>query len=230
VTFIPETGEAPFDRFRNNVVLRQAPSLDRLDELLRLRKQSKVHPKWCTVECQGIRYSPIRVYVAAKFTCLRRHGHKLCAHRTKRPHCPTRRPSKPGHCPRQPDEPNVPKEKTDYLQLLRDDYDKRLKAELTAVDLRPTLANKELAFDNLAALMQACRGCELADFEMSQLRAAFRKLRPIPPDLAQKTIATARRRFGDGLHIRTYIDVLQTALVQFRTHKKGTHHDTRRVF
>jgi hypothetical protein len=130
-------------------------------------------------------------------------------------------PQRPGHWPEQPKEPAVPKEKTDYLQLLRDDYDKRLAAELTALDLRPATPNKELAFDDLVALMRVCRASDLVDFETSLLRAAFRKLRPIPPDLAQKAVAAARRRLGDGLHIRIYIDALQTALVQFRT-KKGT--------
>ena len=217
-----ETGEAPFDRFRNNVVMRQAPSLDRLDELLRLRKQAKVHPKWCTVECQGIRYladSSLRgrkvhvLYDAMDpaYVLIEHDGHIV----------QRADPQRPGHWPEQLKEPAVPKEKTDYLQLLRDDYDKRLAAELTALDLRPAIPNKELAFDDLVALMRVCRASDLVDFETSLLRAAFRKLRPIPPDLAQKAVAAARRRLGDGLHIRIYIDALQTALVQFRT-KKGT--------
>jgi hypothetical protein len=216
-----ETGEAPFDRFRNNVVMRQTPCLDRLDELLRLRKQAKVHPKWCTVECQGIRYlvDPSlrgrRVHVLYD---IMNPSYVLIEH--NRGIVQRADPQRPGHSPRQPEEPDVPKEKTDYLQLLRDDYDRRLKTELTALDLRPAVPNKEIAFSDLVSLMQTCRGCELADFEMSQLRAAFRKMRPIPPDLAQKAVATARRRFGDGLHIRTYTDALQKTLVQHRT-KKG---------
>lgn len=217
-----ETGEAPFDRFGKNVVARQAPQLERLDELLRLRKRAKVHPKWCTVECQGIRYladTNLRgrkvhvLYDALDTSYVLVEYDNRIVQRAE--------PQRPGHVPQQPEPADIPAEKTDYLQLLRDDYERRVQAELSALDLRPSPAKKELAFADLSALMQACRGCNLADFEIIQLQAAFRKLRPIEPQIARDALATAQRQLGSGLHIRVYLDALQSTLVRHRT-KKGT--------
>jgi len=217
-----ETGAAPFDRWRDNVTLRQAPSLERLDELLRLRKRAKVHPKWGTVECQGVRYLADpglrgrKVYVLydamdPSYILIELDGGVV----------QRAEPQRPGHTPAQPEPPPLPKEKTDYLQLLRDGYQERVKTEIAALDLRPAAYRKELAFVDFAALMQTCRGTDLVDFEATLLQACFRKLRPIDPEMARQAVETLRRRLGLGLHIRVYLDALQTALVQQRT-KKGT--------
>jgi hypothetical protein len=130
-------------------------------------------------------------------------------------------PQRPGQSPSQPVPPPMPTEKTDYLQLLRDGYDQRIKAELSALDLRPAAHKKELAFVDFAALIQTCRGTDLCDFETTLLQAGFRKLRPIEPELARQAIERMRRQLGLGLHVRVYLDALQTALVRERT-KKGT--------
>jgi hypothetical protein len=216
-----ETAEAPFDRFRNHVLVRQAPSLDRLDELLRLRKRAKVHPKWCTVECQATRYladtslrgRKVHVLYDAldQSYVLIEHDNRI----VQRAY-----PQRPGHVPEQPEQPEVPTEKTDYLKLLRDDYERRVQAELSALDLRPSPTKKELAFTDLSALLRVCRGCNLSDFEIRKLQAAFRKLRPIEPQFARDALTTAKRQLGEGLHIQVYLDALQSALVRHRSKKE----------
>jgi putative transposase len=217
-----ETGETPFDRWRDNVMLRQAPNLERLDELLRLRKRAKVHPKWSTVECQGVRYLADPGLRGRKVHVLYDAMDKsyilieLDSRVVQRAE-----PQRPGHSPAQPEPPPVPKEKTDYLQLLRDGYQQRVKSELAALDLRPAAHKKELCFVDFAALMQTCRATDLADFETAQLQTSFRKLRPIEPEMARQAIDVMRRRLGLGLHISIYLDALQTTLVQQRA-KKGT--------
>lgn len=216
-----ETGQAPFERWRDNVILRQAPDLARLEELLRLRKRAKVHPKWSTVECQGVRYSvdpglrgrKVHVLYDAmdpNYVLVELDGRVV----------QRAEPQRPGHSPAQPEPPALPKEKTDYLELLRNDYQQRIKAELNALDLRPAAHKRELSFVDFAALLAACRGADLGDFETAQLQAVFRKLRPIEPESARHAIDAVRRRLGLGLHIRVYLDALQTMLVQQRT-KKG---------
>jgi len=217
-----ETGEAPFDRWRNHATLRQAPNLERLDELLRLRKRAKVHPKWATIECQGVRYLADAGLRGRKVHVLYDAMDpsyvlvELAGRIVQRAE-----PQRPGQTPFQPVPPPMPKEKTDYLQLLREGYDQRIKAELSALDLRPAVHKKELAFVDFAALMQTCRGTDLCDFETALVQASFRKLRPLAPELTRQAIETMRRRFGLGLHIRVYLDALQTTLVRERT-KKGT--------
>jgi len=216
-----ETGQAPFDRWRDNVTLRQAPDLERIEELLRLRKRAKVHPKWSTVECQGVRYSvdpglrgrKVHVlYDAMDPSYVLIELDRCIVQRAE--------PQRPGHIPAQPEPPKVPKEKTNYLQLLRDDYEQRLKSDLAALGLRPAI-KKELAFVDFAALLQTCRGTELRDFETAQAQERFRKLRPVEPDSARRAIDAIRRRLGLGLHISVYLDALQQNLVQQRA-KKGS--------
>jgi len=204
------------------VVVRQAPRLDRLDELLRLRKRAKVHPKWCTIECQGIRYladtslrgRKVHVLYDALDTSyvLVEHDNRIVQRAE---------PQRPGHVPQQPEPADLPAERTDYLQLLRDDYERRVQTELSALDLRAAPTKKELIFADLSALMQTCRGCSLSDFEISQTQAAFRKLRPIEPQVARDALTTAQRQLGTGLHVSVYLDALQSTLVRHRT-KKGT--------
>ena len=93
------------------------------------------------------------------------------------------------------------------------------------VDVIPSSAEPivffKLCFADFAALIQACRGADLGDFEKALLQTSFRKLRPIEPALARQAVETMRRQLGLGLHIRVYLDALQTILVRERT-KKGT--------
>jgi hypothetical protein len=217
-----ETGESPFERFSRNVVMRQTPSFERLDELLRLRKKAKVHPKWCTVECQAKRYlvdTSLRGRSVHVLFDIMDPSYVLIEY--ERRIVARAEPQRPGHEPKQPEPTPLPETKTDYLQLLRDDYEKRVQAELSALDLRAAPTKKELSFAELSALIQGCRGCALADFEISLVQATFRKLRPIEPEVARCAIDTARRKLGSGLHVRVYLDFLQTHLVRYRT-KKGT--------
>jgi transposase InsO family protein len=51
-----ETGEAPRERFQRTALLRPAPDLTQVDELLRLRERRRVHKKWSTVEVLATRY------------------------------------------------------------------------------------------------------------------------------------------------------------------------------
>jgi hypothetical protein len=111
-------------------------------------------------------------------------------------------------------------QKTDYLAILRDDYEKRTQAELRALDLRPAAAPKELTLIALVALVEVCRGAGLNDREHSEVAALFRKLRPIDPDTARRAFDSIRRRLGTALHLRVYLDAFQIALVRQRT-KKG---------
>jgi len=216
-----ETGESPFERFRAHARLRAAPDLTRIDELLRLRKSARVHKKWSTVEVRGIRYlvdSALRgrrvqvlydpmepTYVLIEFD-----GRIL-----ERAY-----PQKAGQVPPQPEKPPKPETSTDYLALLRRDYEARTQAELAALRLRAPKASTEISFTDLKALLTTCRATELSANEHSELAACMRKMRPIDPDAARIALDGARRRFGVGLHLRVYLDVLETSLVRKRA-KQG---------
>jgi hypothetical protein len=130
-------------------------------------------------------------------------------------------PQQPGQKPPElPASPAAKGPKTDYLAILRDDYEKRVQAELRALDLRPAAAPKELALIELVALVEGCRGARLKDRERSDVAALFRKLRPIDPDAARKAFDAIRRRLGTALHLRVYLDAFQATMVRRRT-KKG---------
>lgn len=215
-----DTKQAPHERFHDNVIMREPPELRRIDDLLRLRKSGKVHKKWCTVEVSRTRYlvdSSLRgrkvhilydpldpEYVLIEFD-------RQIIQRAYQ--------QKPGQTPPQPGHQQEQKETTDYLQLLRDDYEVRVQAELASLNLRPPNPKKELTNGELETLISTCRGKDLLDAERREVRACFRKMRPIDPKEARSALDNARRRLGLGLHIDVYIDALQKSLV--RKHTKG---------
>ena len=114
-------------------------------------------------------------------------------------------------------EAETPQPTTDYLALLRRDYEARTQVELAAIRLRPPQNKQELTRIALEKLIASCRGVPLSDDEKGTVAAVFRKMRPIEPEPANEALESARRRLGTGLHISVYINVLQTTLVRKRT-------------
>lgn len=213
-----ETNEPPHDRFWNHVTRRPAPDLARIDELLRLRKQARVHKKWSTVEVQTVRYvvDPSlrgrKVHVLydtfdPSYVLIEFDGRIV----------QRAEPQKPGQLPPEIEHCAHSKEYTDYLALLRRDYEARTRAELEALNLRAPRSAPELGRTELQALLVGCRATALSADEHSRIAACFRKMRPIDPEVARRALDSARRRYGTGLHLGVYIDTLETALVRERT-------------
>ena len=215
-----ETGAAPFERFQANAELRPAPDLARIEELLRLRHKARVHKQWSIVEVRTIRYGvdpalrgrSVHVlddpfdpdYVLIEFD----------GRIVQRAY-----PQKAGEIPPQPEPAPKSAIATDYLALLRRDYEARTQAELSALNLRSATPSPELSFTDLKAGLTTCRGQALSVAEHTELAACFRKLRPLDPDTARLALDAARRRLGTGLHLRVYLDGLETAVI--RTRAKG---------
>jgi len=221
-----EIKEPPLDRFQRTATLTAAPDLGRVDELLRLRERRSVHKKWSTVEVSDVRYlvdpslrgrrvdvlfdpfDPAYVLVVLDGRIVQRAY-----------------PQKPGEEPPQEPEPKPPQgPPTDYLALLREGYERRSRAELEALRLRPRGAAarpKELELAELFALLERCRGAVLGDGERSEASALWRRLRPIDPESARAVLGAAERRLGPALHVRVYLDALNDHLVRSRTTKGG---------
>lgn len=214
-----EIGEPPADRFARTAVLRPAPASDVVDEYLRLREGRTVHRKWSTVEVEGIRFSVHpslrgrRVYVLFDPLDL---SYVLVAFDGRI--VERALPQKPGVAPPEPDPPPASGPKTDYLALLRADYERRVRTELSALRLVPP-ATTELDLPGLVALVERCRTTPLTDPERSVTSALWRRLRPIDADSARTALDRARRRLGQGLHLRVYLDALEDQLVRARTQK-----------
>jgi putative transposase len=216
-----ETGESPRERFQRTAVLTPAPDLAAVDELLRLRERRRVHKKWATVEVLATRYSVdpslrgrkvdvlydpfVPEYVLVVFD----------GRMVQRAF-----PQKPGEIP-PPTTPLTPQgPPTDYLALLRTDYERRTQRELVALRLRPAPAGPELSLADLVILLERCRGTALTPAERSRAAALWRTLRPIDPEAARHALSAAQRRLGTTLHLDLYLDALTTHLVRLRT-KKG---------
>ncbi|MBN2194312.1 MAG: transposase [Polyangiaceae bacterium] len=215
-----ETGETPTDRFARSFTPRPVPDLQTVDEYLRLREQRTVHRKWSTVEVQGFRFvvhpslRGRRVHVLVDPFDL---GYVLIAYDGRV--VERALPQKPGAPPPVPDEPPASKQTTDYLALLRADYERRTRTELSALRLQPPPV-AELDLPGLVAALERCRTAALTDAERAEASAAWRRLRPIDPDAARTALDRARRRLGDALHLRLYLEALTEHLVRVRT-KKG---------
>jgi len=213
-----ETGESPRERFQRTAVLTPAPDLAQVDELLRLRERRRVHTKWSTVEVLATRYSvdpslrgrkvdvlydpfaPEYVLVVFDGRVVQRAV-----------------PQKPGQVPPPPSAPAPLGPATDYLALLRTDYERRTQRELAALRLRTTPAAPALPLADLVLLLERCRGAALTAAEHARAAAGWRTLRPIDPELARRALRTAERRLGTALHLDVYLDALTTDLVRQRT-------------
>lgn len=218
-----ETGEPPLDRFLRGPPPRPAPDLEQIDELLRLSARRTVHKKWSCVQVGHLRYrvhpslrgrrvevlyDPFDTsYVLVVFDgrVVERAG-----------------PFKPGEEPPEPviEKPAGPT--TDYLELLRRDYEHRVQVELAAVGLRSTAASPDLSLPDLVAEIERCRAAQLTAAERDEVSATWRKMRPIDPEAARVALESAVRRLGHGLHVDVYLETLKRHLVQTRTKaKKG---------
>lgn len=214
-----ETGEKPIDRFKRVPHrLRPAPDLASIDEILRLRERRTVHKKWSTVEIGGTRYvvNPAlrgrKVHVLhdpfePAYVLIEHDGRTVQRADIQRP----------GHDPAPLPAPPSPAPKTNYLALLRADYEARAQAELSALRLRPATPQPELTLIDLVAEIETCRAAILSPAERTEVGALFRKMRPIDPAVARTALDGARRQQGTRLHVRVYLDALSTALVRLRT-------------
>jgi len=215
-----ETHEAPADRFVRTFVPRPVPDPQTIDEYLRLRESRTVHKKWSIVEVHGHRFSVDpslrgrRVHVLFDPSDL---AYVLIAYDGRI--IERALPQKPGAPPPVVEEPPTHKQGTDYLAILRADYERRARAELSALRLSP-LPTAALDLPDFIALLERCRGAMLTDVERSEASAAWRRLRPILPEHARTALDRAHRRFGHGLHLRVYLDALSQHLVRSRA-KKG---------
>ncbi|HET7293190.1 MAG TPA: Mu transposase C-terminal domain-containing protein [Vicinamibacteria bacterium] len=213
-----ETGARPLDRFATASTLRQAPEMALVDELLRLRERRTVHRKWSTVEVNATRYlvdpalrgrkvdvlldpfAPEYVLVVFDGRVIQRAV-----------------PQKPGALAPQPEStPPAAGPRTDYLGLLRADFEKRSQAELSALDLRPRQASTELSLADLLSLLARCRAAVLTADERTRVSALWRKLRPLDPAVVSDALKTAERRLGQRLHIDVYLDHLQAHVIRLR--------------
>lgn len=217
-----ETGQSPYERFSKHVTVRQAPDLQLIDELLRLRKPVRVHPKWATAQVQTIRYQVDAALRGCRVHALYDifdNSYVLIEYQgriVQRAY-----PQQRGHGPVQPErltEP-VPASDTDYLKLLRQGYEARTAAELGALGILAPQRKKELPLVELQTLLTECRANPLTDAERSLVGAFFRKFRPLPTESIRAAVQSTRRKLGVGLHISVYLDALQTSLLNER--KKG---------
>jgi len=215
-----ETAEAPAERFERTFLPRPAPVPEVVDEYLRLRENRTVHKKWSTVEVEGIRFT---VHPSLRG---RRVGvlfdpldpeYVLISHKgqiVERAY-----PQKPGAEPPLPEPTPKGQDDTDYLALLRADYERRVRTDLSALRLAPGTPAAELDLAGFVAALEKCRTQPLSDPERFEASAVWRRLRPIEPDAARAALDRVRRQQGEGLHLRVYLDALHDHLVRIRTRK-----------
>jgi len=213
-----ETGQSPVDRFGRKAAGRPAPSTETVEEYLRLRETRTVHRKWSTVEVEGIRFTVTpslrgrRVQVLFDPSDL---AYVLISFDGRIIERAT--PQKPGVIPPSPGPAPPPEGKrTDYLALLRADYERRVRVELSALRLASPPVT-ELDLPGLIVLLEACRTSPLTDPERSEASAFWRRLRPLEPEPVRRILDGVRRRLGPGLHLSVYLQALEGQVVRTRT-------------
>lgn len=215
-----ETAQPPLQRFRDNLVVRPAPDPAQVDELLRLCEKRTVHRKWSTVEVHGIRYSvdglrgrKVGVLYdpfAPEYVLITFDGRVV----------QRAFPQKAGEVFPEPQSSQPQTPRTDYLELLRRDHERRTQSELAALRIAPAPQATELALVDLVVLLESCRGSRLTGDEHKAAAAFWRKMRPIPADAAREAVDVSLRRQGRNLHLSVYLEALNAHLIRMRT-KKG---------
>ena len=229
-----ETGQSPAERFGRMAAGRPAPPPETVEEYLRLRETRTVHRKWSTVEVAGNRFSVTPTLRGRKVQVLfdpSDLAYVLIAFDGRIVERAT--PQKPGVIPQPPDRPPAPEGRkipddacvgggkpTDYLALLRADHERRVRTELSALRLQPPPAT-ELDLPGLVALLESCREAPLSDPERSEAAASWRRLRPLEPREAQRSLEGVKRRLGPGLHLSVYLQSLESQVVRARAAAKS---------
>jgi len=224
-TIHSETTEAPAERFARAAKLGPAPDLEQIDELLRLRERRTVHRKWATVSVGSIRYQVSPSLRGRRVDCLYDPFDPAYVLVVFDGRVVERAyPQKPGEVPPEPAPAPKPHggQPTDHLALLRADFERRTQAELAALRLRPTspAPPAELSLVDLIVLLEGCRAAALSSEERTLLSAFWRRLRPLPPEETRQALSNARRRLGERLHLRVYLDSLEQTLLRLRTQRK----------
>jgi len=217
-----ETGQTPLDRFRDHAVVRPAPDPELVDELLRLLARRTVQRKWSTVEVQGIRYSVDPTMRGRKVGVLYDpFAFEYVLITWDRRVVQRAFPQKAGQVfPEPAAGAAATSPRTDYLELLRRDHERRSQAELAALRLTPAPRASELSLAGLVGLLEACRGACLTNDEKTAAATFWRKMRPIPTDAATDATQATLRRQGSHLHLSIYLDAIHAHLIRMRT-KKG---------
>jgi len=214
-----ETGQSPLERFRENAVVRPAPDPAQVDELLRLQKTYTVHRKWSTVEVLGIRYSVDHALRGRRVGVLYDpFAPEYVLITLDRRVIQRAFPQKAGEVFAEP-KSGQSHPRTDYLELLRRDHERRSQSELAALKLAPAPQAREIALPDLVVLLESCRGARLTGDEHKAASAFWRKMRPIPTDAARDATQAALRRQGSNLHLSVYLDAINAHLVRMRSQK-----------
>ena len=217
-----ETGQTPLERFRDHAVVRPAPDLAQVDELLRLHDKRTVHRKWSIVEVLGIRYSVDHALRGRRVGVLYDpFALEYVLITLNRRVIQRAFPQKAGEvfADPKPDDSSI-SPRTDYLAMLRRDHERRSQSELAALRLAPAPEASELSLADLVGLLESCRGARLSSDEHNTAATFWRKMRPIPADAATDATRAALRRQGSNLHLSVYLDALNAHLIRLRT-KKG---------
>ena len=211
------TGQSPAERFGREAAGRPAPPPEAVEEYLRLRETRVVHRKWSTVEVAGVRFSVTPTLRGRKVQVLYDPsdlGYVLITFDGRV--VERAGPQKPGAVPPTPEPMPKPEgQPTDYLALLRADYERRSRTELSALRLQPP-PMVELDLPGLVALVETCREAPLTDPERSEAAALWRKLRPLDPGEAGRLLESTRRKLGPGLHLSVYLQALERQVVRTR--------------
>lgn len=114
--------------------------------------------------------------------------------------------------------------KTDYLALLRADYDERLAAEARPVAYAD-LGAVDPGFDQarFLAVVGDVAGARVRGVEAEEARAFWTAFGPLPERLVRLALEHAVRMRGTGRHVRVYLAILRTfVLARLQSPKEGS--------
>lgn len=117
--------------------------------------------------------------------------------------------------------------KTDYLAMLRSDYDARL-AEQARPLAYSDLSTLDPGFDESRFLevLAALTGARVRDGEAVEAHAFWESFGPLPETLVRTALEHAVRLRGTGRHVRVYLAVLRTlVLARMKSLTPGEDHD-----
>jgi transposase InsO family protein len=208
-----ELGQTPTQAIASLVFSPLDPSVAR--ELFLLRAEREVHKKDGCVSVEGqrflcdaslrgrkvtVRYDPLDLTSVLVFVEDQRIGRALP------------QPTGPLKDLPSPAPPTGPK--TDYLGLLRADYDQRLLAQVRPVAYGD-LGELDPGFDlsRFCTVFADLTQARVRDAEASEVQAFWGTLGPLPEKLVRLALDHAVRLRGAGRHVRVYLAILRTVVL-----------------
>jgi putative transposase len=228
------TGEKPIDRFTTSGFVPRYPDPVKIQDIFRIKKKCKVHPKTATVEVETKRFqceSFLRGrWVQVMFDPFRLDDVLILL---KGKHVQRAFPQQVNNPQPKPEKPTAAQLSFDYLGALRAEYDQRIAMKARHISMADFKPSEEFSLQPFLHICAEMLGKSLSPYEKEDLTRAFNGVGPFSEKVVRLALEHAMKLRGRGLHVSVYthyLKVFHLAALKANNdnqNKRETHSDKR---